>query len=421
MDDLIYDILFLILQLIDSPVFVVRAACTCKRWRRVIVDAAFLRRFRSVHASSLVAGDYFNGSKLLPSLMGLGPRLMDRPSFVPAAAAASLSIDARHFSLDFLSTGGGGGAADWIVFDSRGSLLLLYRMEHDGKNSSDGFPDIVVCELSTRRHRRIPPPPYWKKLISCQYRGCYLVDGEADIAGGCIGMSNFKVLCVFQHYIIPQLDLCTGTAIFTVCSAGADLSSSWRNEIPRLTVGSAVDGIDQNVYIEEMHDLGQAGGSWYFYMQGRNLIVLDGGTGEFSHSVLLPTLENWDGAAFDLHVRSNKFCIADGHDGEPRFLSVFDATMKVYARPDSGEWMLEKSILLSEATRSLPGYKDEFFSQPMNILTRGLGYVILSPKTLDKWLISVDLETMQVALAEEDMGTMVYRCEVPWPPVLNSA
>ena len=61
-------------------------------------------------------------------------------------------------------------------------------------------------------------------------------------------------------------------------------------------------------------------------------------------------------------------------------------------------------------------------------MTRGPGYVTLSPgivETTWEWLISVDLETMQVALAEAaaaDMGEVMYRCEiVPWLPVLNSA
>ena len=55
-------------------------------------------------------------------------------------------------------------------------------------------------------------------------------------------------------------------------------------------------------------------------------------------------------------------------------------------------------------------------------MTRGPGYVTLSPgivETTWEWLISVDLETMQVA-ATADMGAVMYRCEFPWPPVLNS-
>ena len=59
--DVIDDVLLLILERIDSPVYLVRAASTCKRWHGLIADAGFLRRYRSAHAPSLVAGHYFNG------------------------------------------------------------------------------------------------------------------------------------------------------------------------------------------------------------------------------------------------------------------------------------------------------------------------------------------------------------------------
>ena len=59
-------------------------------------------------------------------------------------------------------------------------------------------------------------------------------------------------------------------------------------------------------------------------------------------------------------------------------------------------------------------------------MTRGPGCVTLSPGILETtwaWLISVDLETMQVvelAAAVADTGAVMYRCEiVPWPPVLK--
>ena len=42
------DTLVLILERIDSPVSLLRAAATCRRWCRVIADAGFLRRFRVI-------------------------------------------------------------------------------------------------------------------------------------------------------------------------------------------------------------------------------------------------------------------------------------------------------------------------------------------------------------------------------------
>ena len=134
--DVIDDILLLILERIDSPVCLVRAASTCKRWHSIIADAGFLRRYRSAHTPSLVAGHYFNGilyetdskSKLRLSFV---PRLKDRPStsFVPAGTAVSSPIAARNFSsLDFLPGDGDDCPPTWAVLYSRGSLLLLYCM-----------------------------------------------------------------------------------------------------------------------------------------------------------------------------------------------------------------------------------------------------------------------------------------------------
>ncbi|CAO1939555.1 unnamed protein product [Urochloa humidicola] len=318
------DILLLILQKIDSPVSLVRAASTCKRWHAIIADAGFLRRFRSVHASPLVAGDYFNDSMLLPGLNELGPRLKNLPSFVPAASS---SIDARHFSLDFLSAidEDKNSPSTWTVFDSRGSLLLLTRTAcGECSYSGYGFRDIVVCEPSTRRYKRITPPPYFNEHY--YYKGSYLVDGDADVAGGRIGMSNFRVIWMFIHYDVAERASYTGTAMFVAGNRGTSCSCT----DPKITLGS-------------WSDLGRAGGSWYFYTEGRNLVVLDGSTGKLSHSVLPPPSKNWVDD-FDLHIWGSKFYVADGRDGKPRIFTVFDETMKVYARLDGGEWALEKRL-----------------------------------------------------------------------------
>jgi hypothetical protein len=82
------DTLVLILERIDLLVSLIRAASTCRRWRRVIADAGFLRRFRSLHGPP-VAGHYYNHYRIHDAT--------DSPSFVPSS-----SIDARHFSLDFI-------------------------------------------------------------------------------------------------------------------------------------------------------------------------------------------------------------------------------------------------------------------------------------------------------------------------------
>jgi hypothetical protein len=265
------------------------------------------------------------------------PRLKDRRSFVPAGAAAFSPIAARHLahfsSLDFLpgDEDGDDCPPTWAVLDSRGSLLLLYRMA-SGQRYDGIYPDCVVCEPATRRYKRIPRPPNLK------------------LAGRTTPSTKISQTC-----------------------------TTW-----------ATPGVQ------------------YFYVRGRNLVALDRSSGEFSHAVFPPPSEENDDDDFDLVMWTHSYA-TDGRDGEPRIFTVFDETMKVYAKLDGGEWALEKSLSLREATRGLPGYKEEFFGQrPLEIVTRGPGYVTLSPGILEttwEWLISVDLETMQVVeLAAADTG-----------------
>lgn len=375
----------LILLRLDSPVCLVRAASTCKRWRRIIADSGFLRHFRSLQAPT-VAGDYYNDFPL--HALALGPKTSGCPFFAPSSSAA---IDIRYFSLDFLPDRN--FSRVWTVQDSRGSLLLLNRFA--AADDPAGFPYLIVCEPLTRRYRRIPPPANFN--AGCQFFGYHLLDGDEDQAGGRVGMSNFRVLCELYR------DGTAHAAVFNF-NAGSDWHS-WRE--------TAIDHIAPR--FELMRFLGRAGGSFYWYVQGNTVIVLDGGTAEFSSFALPPDIESWD-----LHMWSYNFCVTGGRDGKPRIFSVVNDNLKVFARVHgSDDWALEKRIELSEATRVLPGYKPSFFGQPLNVCTTGVGSVVLSPRE-QWWLFSVDLETMVVQQrAAEHMGT-AYPCELPWPPALHA-
>ncbi|OEL24791.1 hypothetical protein BAE44_0014190 [Dichanthelium oligosanthes] len=82
------DVLELILLGLDSLIHLVRAASTCKRWRSVVADAVFRRRYSSLHGPPVIAGTYQQTSYLF-----------QLPPFGPSLSA---TIDGRHFSLDFL-------------------------------------------------------------------------------------------------------------------------------------------------------------------------------------------------------------------------------------------------------------------------------------------------------------------------------
>ncbi|CAM0148402.1 unnamed protein product [Urochloa decumbens] len=364
------DILGPVLERVDSHVSLILAAAVCRRWRRAIADAAFLRRFRSLRAPP-VAGYYHDDGGRRRSRVG--------PVFYPSSPSVP---DARHFSLDFLP----GGASSWIVRDSRGSLLVLCHASRPA-GFPYKFPEIVVCEPLTQRYKRIPPPTDFND-DSCCWKS-FLIDGEVDEVGGHISMSNFRVLCIFETHADADM--------YTV-------GSSWSKKNIRHIVPSFVNWCF----------MGYGGGCWYF-VKGTTLIALDGNTGDFSSSEFPPLLDDWDPHAWDIDLS-----VTDGRDGKLRILAVFNGTMKMFVRLEGGEWALEKVVLLSEATCGLPGYKPSFFSESQYVLRVGEGYAILSQYIKEPLIFSINLETMEAAPATESMTQMVYVCKLPWPPTLHA-
>jgi hypothetical protein len=374
------DVLGLILERVGSHIALIRAAAVCRRWRRAVADADFLRGFRSLHAPA-VAGEYHNGSIWPNFLTGTGETRIKGPVFLPSSPSM---VDASHFSLDFLPN----GAGCWNIVDSRGSLLLMAGADVKRINN---IREMLVCEPLTRSYMMVTPMPDFHG--SCLQS--FLIDGITDKAGGCIGMSNFRVLRILYG------NQRSYAAVFT--KGGESGSTSWSEK--------SIDCIATMSRV--LLTLGHAGGSWYFYIDDRILIILDGSTGEFSRSQLPVAVYQ------DVGMLTYNFYIMEGRDGKPRLFTAFGDSIKVFMRLGSGDWVLEKRILLSEATSSLPGYHPSFFSHPPSILTRGVGFIILSP-TSQRWPISVDLETMEASPAAGDMGPMVYRCELPWPPALHT-
>ncbi|CAM0148401.1 unnamed protein product [Urochloa decumbens] len=365
------DVLDLVLERVDSHVSLIRAAAVCRRWRRAIADAAFLRRYRSLHAPP-ASGYYHN-----PSFPG---GTEGKTVFVPASPSIA---DARHFSLGFLP----GGDESWCVWDSRGSLLVLFD------DSEPASLVLVVCEPLTQRYRMIPPPP---DSDSLDILGSFLLD--ADEVGSCISISNFRLLCLYD---------CNGVILTSIFTAG----SSWSEKNTTPMAPSFTPSLWPS------HILGRASGSWYFYTldKSRMLFNLNGSTGELACSVLpaIEGIEDWD-----RHVQTRSCVLTEGCDGKPRIIVAFDDTMKVFTRLDSTKWALEKKILLSEATCSLLGYPSSFLGH--GISTIGVGFIILSQMFGEPWPFSVNLETMEAAPAAKDMGERAYQCELPWPPDLHA-
>ncbi|RLN34170.1 hypothetical protein C2845_PM03G31790 [Panicum miliaceum] len=207
--DLSDDLLEVVLLGLDSPVCLVRAAATCKRWRRVVADAdgAFLCRFRCLHAPPAI-GTYYSVNP--PCSYGRRfPNDLEaaEPVFAPSPASASDEPGAHRISLDLDFLPPTGGSRELV--DGRGSLLLLFK-EKDGTQRVDGpgcmccahgfdyvTPDLVVCEPLTRRYEAIRPPYLGVCMV-----GAFLLDGEA--ADEAIGFTNFRVLLVLYEHDVGR-------------------------------------------------------------------------------------------------------------------------------------------------------------------------------------------------------------------------
>jgi hypothetical protein len=170
--DLPDDVLRGILLRVDSPLWLIRAACVCKRWRRVVTvtdgpdeGRAFLRLASSLHPPSAV-GQYHNPTN--------GDDCWFQPFF-------SSHIDGSRFSVDKY----------WSVADCRGGLVLL-RATYGPCSRS--LPNLFVYDPLTRKRWSIPPPspPNKQDYLYC-FGDVFLLDGGDDSSN--ISISNFRVLC----------------------------------------------------------------------------------------------------------------------------------------------------------------------------------------------------------------------------------
>ncbi|KAB8112273.1 hypothetical protein EE612_050419, partial [Oryza sativa] len=125
-DDLLSEIL---LRLPAKPSSLPRASLVCKRWRRVVSDSVFLRRFRSHHGK--------------PPLLGFFKVSYRNPIFIPTLDPPD-RISAARFSLQLPLPGGGGG--------SPRSLLPYVRIPPRPRPYLR--PELVANHGVGSRHRR---------------------------------------------------------------------------------------------------------------------------------------------------------------------------------------------------------------------------------------------------------------------------
>ncbi|KAM0855316.1 hypothetical protein ACQ4PT_049844 [Festuca glaucescens] len=378
-------LLELVLLRVGSSLALLRAAFTCKSWRSIIADTAFLRRFRPFHEPH-VAGHYhivhpISHDKLPPD--------GNNQVFVPDTAMAN-ALNRRHFALDFLPD------LDWELGDSRGGLLLLYR-RNIRRHPELLFPDMIVCDPLTRRYQGILS---WKEMYQARCLGLFLLDGVAadDTDSSYISMSNFRVVVVVY-----------GTPTASVFTSGSD--GSWQEN----AAGSG------GVPIPEFHLIsfvGRVGPSLYWRMEGEGVVLaLDETTMEFSLVTFPYTVVGWPD-------ESSAFRVIGGHRVDLRVVRIINKRdLAVFAQlQGSGEWVIEKLVRLPQATCRLLGYGETYSQRPAKIVTANMRYILVKPREDVSWIVSVDLQTLEVEWAHErnNYAGAAYPYELPWPPALQA-
>ncbi|KAL6846393.1 hypothetical protein ACP4OV_023841 [Aristida adscensionis] len=349
------EVLELILLRVASVVSLICAASTCKQWRRIVSDAGFRRRFRSLHGRLItVAGYYYTGAV---SHFVLSP---------------STTIDGRRFSLGFLP----GDPRAWNLKDSRGSLLLL---DHHLCEGGTWFVNLVICEPVTRRHETL-----LSLSSNCRLTGAFILDGQGAEEAGGVSMSNFRVLCVLFH------EDRTHAGVFTS-------GRSWRV--------ASVEDIRLDV-------MGHTTSSVYLYKGGGRAVAVDRNTAELLPMVLPDGgAEDWDS-----HMRDRRVTVTAGRDGEARIV-VGEAgwkNLKVFARLQmqgrGREWAMERSIQLLLLGGGGPWY----YGQPVSISVYKTGKVLVQAQFMGCVRLDIETGKMKRHVRNPKKGP-VYPYELPWP------
>ncbi|GJN36170.1 hypothetical protein PR202_gb25010 [Eleusine coracana subsp. coracana] len=176
-DDLIGEILLHLPQ--DDPACLLRISLVCKRWRCILADPAFRRRYRALHRDPPVIGLLRVGKYHIPF----------SSRFVPIHPGSR-----RPAGRDLLG---------WRVLDCRHGRALFMTQ---APRPNERILDFIVWDPLTNKHQRLPrPPPMLGKLFNAAVL-CAAAAGSCDHCG-CHG-DPFRV--VFIYTTLPAAGAATG-------------------------------------------------------------------------------------------------------------------------------------------------------------------------------------------------------------------
>ncbi|GJM99087.1 hypothetical protein PR202_ga16153 [Eleusine coracana subsp. coracana] len=412
----------------DTHIAVIRAATVCKRWCAVAsTRGTFVpghrNEFFDPHPGPHVLGHYHVAD---PSYSPAGSSATSRrpPRPVPVFVPASPSINARHFSLNFLPRGHGGRL--WKLVDGRSSLLLLANQRRNF------FPDLVVCEPITWRHVVIGPLA-GIKCHACL--GVYLSDHvnmtDDDTAGVLAASDDGRTF--WDNLRLPDhlRDLQDG-----ISNQFRFVDNGVEREYPPVVrlatmVGDELRVLKWNLFqsleweLEQRVNLHEAtrglkqrkegcfGRAAKIVTARKGFVVLTPAEETWLFSVDLRTMQvehdhcqnRLAGEVYPYELVTQPLIRASGglvgveceYPPVARLATVVGDELRVlkWNLFQSQEWELERRVNLPEATHGLKQHKEGYFGRAAKIVTARKGFVVLTPAE-ETWLFFVDLRTMQV-------------------------
>ncbi|KAF8776411.1 hypothetical protein HU200_003530 [Digitaria exilis] len=389
--DLPGDLLELVFLHADSFVCLVRAAATCKPWRRVISDP-FLRRFGRF-------GHYYHEP---PS----------KPLFVPSPAPpgeATVDVHRLAVSLDFLAHHYDHG--DVMELSDGGSLLAFV------KNSSS----VVVCDPCTRKQMELYPQSPWERnpgrYHSCTFGAFLLNAGDGDTSSCSMNMSSFRLLCVS---LVRDDVTRTKTAWATLISSRHD--GCWWRALGSRDVGAIMPRPSSWISARTKF-LGRAGGSlcWSGQAVSNAVLRLDESSGTFS-IFKLPAharRNHWSS-----YYNRENLRVVDGGTGFVRLARIIDDDLEVlwWSHDGGHECIVERKVCLSQLA-GIELIKIEWSWRFLDTAeTLNPGHVVLLPFEEYMWMFDVNVETMKLTRlrkSKNGQAGRVFPYELPWPPTIK--
>ncbi|CAL5022861.1 unnamed protein product [Urochloa decumbens] len=290
-DDILSEIL---LRLAPAPSSLPRASLVCKRWRRLVTDPAFLRRFRARHRRGAPLLGFFTDGKRVRGVL-FTPTL-EPPDRLPRGCFSFQPAD------------------EWRILSCRHGLVLLIHSEQ---------LQVLVWDPVTGDQRRIAVPP---GLLTRE--GMMVIDGAVlratgDVHGGTDTQSStFQVVLLCSELEFSRAFACVYSSENGVWSDPLSISypPMFVTNIPSALVGSSL----------------------YWYLIGDSAAIL-----EFD-------LDRQRLALIDMpygYEMPFNFCLIPADGGVLGFLCVSNHDVYLWKRTTDGGgaavWVLDRTIELN--------------------------------------------------------------------------